>query len=64
MNAIYILIPIGLLFLVVAIGALAWALNSGQYDDLDSPGVRILSDDEEHTENAASVEAASRRDSS
>ena len=47
MNAIYILIPIGLLFLAVAIAALAWALNSGQYDDLDSPGVRILSDDEE-----------------
>ena len=61
MNAIYVLIPIGLLFLAVAIAALAWALNSGQYDDLDSPAVRILSDDEEPS---ASETAPPRPDSS
>ncbi len=47
MNAIFILIPVGLIFLAAAIAALVWALNNGQYDDLDSPAVRILSDDEE-----------------
>ncbi len=52
MNAIFILIPVGLIFLAAAIAALVWALNSGQYDDLDSPAVRILSDDEEPAQSA------------
>lgn len=47
MNAIYVLIPVGLIFLGIAVAVLAWALNSGQYDDLDSPALRILSDDDE-----------------
>ena len=52
MNAIFILIPVGLIFLAAAIAALVWALNNGQYDDLDSPAVRILSDDEEPAQSA------------
>jgi len=46
MDIIYILIPIGIVFLIGAIGAFIWAIKSGQYDDLDSPAHRILFDDE------------------
>ena len=46
MNILYLLIPIGLLFIVVAIRLLFWAVSNGQYDDLDTEGQRILFDQE------------------
>jgi len=47
MNIIFVLIPLGLVLLGVAIWAFLWAVGSGQFDDLDSPAYRILSDDDE-----------------
>lgn len=47
MAAIYWLIPISILLLVVALAAFYWAVNNGQFDDLDSPGLDILDDDHE-----------------
>ena len=47
MPSLYLLIPIALIFCVVAIKLLLWAINSGQYDDLDKEAWRILSDTEE-----------------
>jgi len=46
MNIIFILIPLGLLLLLVAVAAFFWAVRSGQYDDLESPAWRILLDDD------------------
>ncbi len=46
MSTLYLLIPIGLALLVLAIKMLFWAINSGQYDDLDMEGHRILFDDD------------------
>ncbi len=46
MEILYLLIPIGLIILGIAIKLLFWAVNSGQYDDLDTEGQRILFDDE------------------
>nr|WP_237457451.1 cbb3-type cytochrome oxidase assembly protein CcoS [Pseudomaricurvus sp. HS19] len=42
----YLLIPIALVFVVLAIRALFWAVNSGQYDDLNTEGQRILFEEE------------------
>jgi cbb3-type cytochrome oxidase maturation protein len=47
MNIIFVLIPLALMLLVVAIAAFFWAVKSGQFDDLDSPATRILFDDDE-----------------
>lgn len=48
MDALYLLIPLSLL-LVLGIGAvLAWSVLSGQFDDLDAEGRRIL---DENTSN-------------
>ncbi|NNF66193.1 MAG: cbb3-type cytochrome oxidase assembly protein CcoS [Gammaproteobacteria bacterium] len=44
MSIIFILIPLGLLLLAIAIGAFFWAVHSGQFDDLDTPAKRILDD--------------------
>ncbi len=46
MNILLILIPISLLLVVVAISAFFWAVDNGQFDDLDSPALEMLRDDE------------------
>lgn len=46
MDSLYLLIPIALVFCVIAIKLLLWAISSGQYDDLDKEAWRILADDE------------------
>jgi cbb3-type cytochrome oxidase maturation protein len=44
MESLFLLIPLSLV-LVVLIGAvLAWAVLSGQFDDLEAEGRRILND--------------------
>jgi len=45
-DSLYLLIPIALLFCVIAIKLLLWAINNGQYDDLDKEAWRILADDD------------------
>lgn len=46
MDSLYILIPIAVVFVAVAISAFLWAVNSRQYDDLDAESQRILFDDD------------------
>ena len=46
MDILYLLIPLSVV-LVFLIGAVFWfALKSGQFDDLDSPGLKIVLDDD------------------
>ncbi|MHC9509742.1 cbb3-type cytochrome oxidase assembly protein CcoS [Kangiella sp. M94] len=42
MDAIYLLIPLTLIFLAIAVGIFFWAVNSDQYSDLDKEASRIL----------------------
>jgi cbb3-type cytochrome oxidase maturation protein len=49
MNILLALIPISLLLLLLAIGAFLWAVRRGQFDDLDTPPLDILGDDERPT---------------
>ena len=46
MDSLYLLIPIALIFCVIAIKLLLWAINNGQYEDLDKEAWRILGDDD------------------
>jgi cbb3-type cytochrome oxidase maturation protein len=46
MNILLALIPISLLLLGAAIWAFVWAVKQGQYDDLDTPPLDILVDDD------------------
>lgn len=48
MDVIYGLIPGMLILGVVAVAVLFWAARSGQFDDLDGDGQRILMDEDEH----------------
>lgn len=46
MSALYFLIPAALLIVSAILWLFVWAVNSGQYDDLDSPARRLLMDEE------------------
>jgi cbb3-type cytochrome oxidase maturation protein len=45
-ESLYLLIPIALIFCAIAIRLLLWAIDSGQYDDLDKEAWKILADEE------------------
>ena len=45
MESLYLLIPLALVIIIVALALLFWAINNGQYDDLDTESQRILFDD-------------------
>ena len=45
MSVLYIVLPLALLFVAIAVGAFVWATRRGQFDDLDTPAVRVLHDD-------------------
>lgn len=44
MDSLYLLIPVALIFCALAIRLLIWAIDSGQYDDLDKDAWRILAE--------------------
>lgn len=46
MNILLLLVPLALLLLVVAIVAFAWAVRGGQFEDLETPALSILADDD------------------
>lgn len=46
MTILYVLIPLALVILGVAVWAFFWAVGSGQFDDLDTPAMRIILDDD------------------
>ncbi len=47
MDIIFLLIPIAMVLAGCGIWAFFWSVNSGQYDDLESPAHSILYDDDE-----------------
>lgn len=49
MSVIYIVVPLALLVVGAAVAAFVWAANRGQFDDLETPAVRMLHDDEQRT---------------
>lgn len=46
MSILYLLIPLGLVLLGLAVAAFFWAVGSGQFDDLESPAWSVVMDDD------------------
>jgi cbb3-type cytochrome oxidase maturation protein len=44
-SVVYVLIPLGLVLVGFAAWAFFWAVGSGQFDDLDTPGWSVLVDE-------------------
>ncbi|MEM7054507.1 MAG: cbb3-type cytochrome oxidase assembly protein CcoS [Pseudomonadota bacterium] len=47
MKAIYLLIPLSLLLLSLAVWFFFWAVRNDQFDDLDTPAMDILDDEQQ-----------------
>lgn len=45
MASLFILIPLALVLVAVAIGLFFWAVDNGQFDDLEGPAHSILFED-------------------
>lgn len=58
MNIIYVLIPLSVLLMLLAIGAFFWAVRNDQFDDLDTPALDILDDDDHPSDRQANQNAA------
>ncbi|EHA1079420.1 TPA: cbb3-type cytochrome oxidase assembly protein CcoS [Photobacterium damselae] len=49
MASLYILIPIAIIFVIIAVAIFLWAVKSDQYDDLERQGSNILFEEDEET---------------
>lgn len=47
MSVLFIVLPLALVIAAGAVMAFVWATRDGQFDDLDTPGVRLLHDDDD-----------------
>lgn len=46
MEILYILIPVSIVLVALAVVIFGWAVKNGQYDDLEGPAHSILYDDD------------------
>jgi cbb3-type cytochrome oxidase maturation protein len=51
MDILFLLVPMSVVLALLVIAVFAWALNGGQFDDIESEGDRILFDPD-HTRRA------------
>jgi cbb3-type cytochrome oxidase maturation protein len=47
MEVLYILIPLAMVVVALAVWAFVWSVRSGQFEDLEGPAWRILMDDDD-----------------
>jgi cbb3-type cytochrome oxidase maturation protein len=45
MDILFLLIPFSVVLVLLVLGGLWWAIYSGQFEDIESEGERILQDD-------------------
>ena len=57
MSALFIVLPLALIFVIIALIVFVRAVRTGQFDDLDTPSIRVLHDESPPDEDAASDEA-------
>jgi cbb3-type cytochrome oxidase maturation protein len=48
MTILYLLIPLSLILLGLAVWAFFWAVKNDQFDDLEGPAYRILFDEDDN----------------
>jgi cbb3-type cytochrome oxidase maturation protein len=45
MSVLFVLLPVALILAGISVWACVWAVRNGQYDDTDTPQLRMLKDD-------------------
>ena len=64
MDILYLLIPLSVVLVFAIALAFWWSVRSGQFDDLEGPGFRILMDDDRPARRDAAQDGADGRDAS
>ncbi|WP_411360357.1 cbb3-type cytochrome oxidase assembly protein CcoS [Pseudidiomarina sp. YC-516-91] len=47
MESLYLLIPIAIVFVIIAVVVFFWAVRSDQFEDLERQGMNVLLDDDD-----------------
>ena len=63
MDILYLLVPLSVLLALFILVVFAWALRSGQFDDIEPEGRRILDDDQGAKPRASEESSSSLEDS-
>ena len=50
MTVLYVIFPLALIVAAIAVGAFIWAARAGQFDDMDTPAMRMLHDQDPERE--------------
>ncbi len=51
MEILFVLVPVSLVIVMIALWAFVWSVNSRQYEDLDKEAERILFEEPTNNEN-------------
>ncbi len=62
MSIIYVLIPIAMIFVLIAVAVFFWAVKSEQFDDLDRQSVSILFDEDANKPNQSGTKPEETQD--
>lgn len=46
MSVLYVVVPLALVIVAIGVAGYLWAVRSGQMDDLETPGLRVIRDEE------------------
>lgn len=52
MESVYLLIPISVILVFAIAWVFWWSVRSGQFDDLEGPGFRVLMDEDQPQQNS------------
>ncbi|MCU7958596.1 MAG: cbb3-type cytochrome oxidase assembly protein CcoS [gamma proteobacterium symbiont of Bathyaustriella thionipta] len=47
MSILFLLIPLALILLAIAVWFFVWSVRNGQFEDMEGPAYRILMDDDD-----------------
>jgi len=62
MSVIYIMIPAALLLAAIGVAAFILAAKNGQFDDLDTPALRAIFDDDETPSDTTKEKSVTKED--
>ena len=60
MSMLYVLIPLAVALLAIAVVFLVWAIKNGQFDDLETHGWSVVLDDDQKPPRLADEESAEK----
>lgn len=61
MSVLWVALPVALMMASGAVAAFLWVVRSGQLDDLETPPIRILLDDESKSSSTVRTEKSSSK---